>query len=63
MAGLAGLFALCLAAAAGCSDNKKKTEIPDKQIDVPKNDPTPAGGGGAKGGKQQGTGTPPSSAQ
>jgi hypothetical protein len=62
-AGLAGLFALSITAAAGCSDNKKKTEIPEKQIDMPKTDPTPAGGG-SKGGKQPvGTGAPPSSDQ
>jgi hypothetical protein len=62
-AALAGLFALSLTVAAGCSD-KKKTEIPDKQIDVPKNDPIPSSGGGGKGGKQTlGTGAPPSSAQ
>jgi hypothetical protein len=47
-AGLAGLLVLSTAGLSGCgSDNK--TVIPAKQMELPKEGPTPVGGGGGKG--------------
>jgi hypothetical protein len=60
-AGLAGLFALSIMASMGCSDDKKKTEIPDNQVELPKESPVPVGGKGGKG--LQPGGPPPSSDQ
>jgi hypothetical protein len=45
--GLAALFILSTTVIPGCgSDNK--AEIPKNTIDLPKNGPVPAGGGGKK---------------
>ena len=42
-AGLAGLFLLSTAGLLGCGP-EKKTVVPDKQIELPKEGPSPAGG-------------------
>lgn len=48
VAGLVGVFALVVASTTGCGSDDQKTQIPDKTINLPKEGPKAAGGGGDK---------------